>query len=150
MAPTSLFMFMVTTHVSVPLHAPDQLVKADPVFGVAVRVTDVPLTNELEQFVPQSIPWGEDFISPEPTPSFCRFKVNNGAKTALTVLFLLMVRMQELVPVHSPDQPVKADPIAGVAVKVTEAPLTNEKEHIVPQSIPDGVDVTVPEPVPSR
>ena len=51
------------------------------------------------------------------------------------------------VPAHAPVQPVKADPTAGVAVKVTTAPWGYSSEQSSPQSIP-GNDVTTPTPVP--
>ena len=35
----------MTVHVVVPLHAPPQPVKVEPVSGVAVRVTTVPVEN---------------------------------------------------------------------------------------------------------
>jgi hypothetical protein len=33
-------------------------------------------------------------------------------------------------------QPVKTEPAAGVAVKVTSDPLANDAEQVAPQSIP--------------
>jgi hypothetical protein len=42
------------------------------------------------------------------------------------------------------------EPAAGVAVRVTAAPLVNAAEHVVPQEIPAGLLVTVPLPVPDR
>jgi hypothetical protein len=45
-----------------------------------------------------------------------------------------------------PDQPAKLEPLAAVAVKVTDVPLVNTSVQSVPQLIP--VPVTVPLPVP--
>src|SRR5206468_10051874 len=42
----------------------------------------------------------------------------------------------------------KIVPSAGVAVRVTVVPITYGAEHVAPQLIPDGLDVTVPEPIP--
>jgi hypothetical protein len=53
------------------------------------------------------------------------------------------------VPEQPPDQPVNVDPGAATAVSVTEAPSSNCAEHVEPQSIPDGTEVTVPDPVPA-
>jgi len=45
-------------------------------------------------------------------------------KVAVVVLAAFMVTVQVLVPVHPPpDQPVKVDPAAGAAVRVTAVPL---------------------------
>jgi hypothetical protein len=52
-------------------------------------------------------------------------------------------------PVQSPDQPVNADPAAWVAVSVTRVPSPKLAEHVDPQLIPAGLDVTVPLPAPA-
>jgi len=39
---TVVAVFIVTVQAPVPEHAPDQPVNADPLFGEAVKVTDVP------------------------------------------------------------------------------------------------------------
>ena len=51
-------------------------------------------------------------------------------------------------PVQSPLQPAKVDPAAGVGVRVTVVPEAKAAEQMVPQLIPAGEEVTVPEPVP--
>ena len=54
-----------------------------------------------------------------------------------------------------PDQPVKVEPAAGVAVSVTGvgaagSPVgANRAEHVRPHSMPVGLLVTVPDPVPA-
>jgi len=67
----------------------------------------------------------------------------------VTVTFAVTVRMQTPVPLHNPpaDQNA-AEPVAGVGVRVMVVPLATDTEHVVPQSIPFGVLVTVPEPLP--
>lgn len=47
-----------------------------------------------------------------------------------------------------PDQPAKVAFDAGLAVKVTEVPILNEAEQVVPQLIPPGAEVRVPLPAP--
>ena len=47
-----------------------------------------------------------------------------------------------------PLQPANVEPVAGVAVKVTIAPLAKEAEHVAPQLMPAGLLATVPFPVP--
>jgi hypothetical protein len=43
---------------------------------------------------------------------------------------------------------VNVEPVAGVAVNVTAAPVVKDAEHVVPHAIPAGLLVTVPVPVP--
>lgn len=52
-------------------------------------------------------------------------------------------------PVHAPLHPVKLEPDTGAAVKVTLVPWLNGDEHVLPQLMPAGEDVTEPEPVPA-
>jgi len=58
-------------------------------------------------------------------------------------------RKQAAVPVQAPLQPVKVEPAAGVAPRVTDAPLAKLAEQVVGQLMPAGVLVTVPVPVPA-
>jgi hypothetical protein len=53
------------------------------------------------------------------------------------------------VPLQLPDHPANVDPLAAVAVSVTLVPDTNEAEHVVPQMMPVGDEVTLPLPVPN-
>ena len=55
--------------------------------------------------------------------------------------------VQRPVPEQAPDHPVKAEPTAGVAVSVTGV-VANEAEQVPPQSIPAGLELTDPEPLP--
>ena len=54
------------------------------------------------------------------------------------------------VPLHAPLHPANAEPAAGVAVSCTDVPEAKFALHVVPQLIPAGLLVTVPEPVPAR
>ena len=45
---------------------------------------------------------------------------------AITELAAAILTVQIPVPVQAPDQPVKTFPVAGVAVRVTDAPLLKE------------------------
>src|SRR5260370_27968983 len=47
-----------------------------------------------------------------------------------------------------PLQPAKVEPPAGAAVSVTSVPLLYKAEHVAPQLIPAGLEVTVPLPDP--
>src|SRR2546426_7742887 len=53
------------------------------------------------------------------------------------------------VPVQPPPlQPLKVEPAAGVAVKVTMVPVANAAEQVTPHEMPAGLLVTVPLPAP--
>ena len=52
-------------------------------------------------------------------------------------------------PTHDPDQLVKALPVAGAAVRVTCVSASNDGLQTLPQLMPAGVDVTVPDPEPA-
>ena|SRR5947207_2256328 len=72
-----------------------------------------------------------------------------GRKFAVTDLAALIVTVHwfpltESHPVH----PLKMERISGVAVSVTTAPRLYIAEHVDPQLIPPGLDVTVPVPIP--
>src|SRR2546422_6733994 len=61
------------------------------------------------------------------------------AKVAVTVVAALSVTEQVPVPEQPPPlQPVKVEPAAGAAVKVTAVPLANAAEHGAPQEMPAG------------
>ena len=66
----------------------------------------------------------------------------------MTVVAALSVTEQVPVPEQPPPlQPVKVEPAAGAAVKVTAAPLAYVAEQVAPHEIPAGALVTVPVPV---
>ena len=64
------------------------------------------------------------------------------------LVLALMLNAQPPVPEQAPLQPLKVEPDAGVAVMVTLVPWLKLDEHVLPQLMPAGVDVTVPEPAP--
>ena len=63
----------------------------------------------------------------------------------MTVFAAFMVTVH-VVPfaVSQPCQPVKMERKPGLAVSVTTVPLLKSAQHVDPQSIPAGLDVTVP------
>lgn len=70
-------------------------------------------------------------------------------KVAVIVVAPLRTKVQTAVPAHpAPDQPMKSEPTAGVAVNVIGVPFPKTRVHAAPQLMPAGLDVTVPEPVP--
>ena len=63
----------------------------------------------------------------------------------MTVVAALRVTMQVPVPEQPPPlQPVKVEPAAGVAVRVTVVPLAKLAEQVAPQVMPAGALVTEP------
>jgi hypothetical protein len=141
----------VTVHVPVPEQPPPlQPVNVEPAAGVAVKVTAVPLANAAEHVVPHEIPAGLLVTVPVPVPLGLTVRVKVWtAKVAVTVVAALSVMVHVPVPEQPPPlQPVKVEPAAGVAVKVTAVPPANAEEHVAPQEIPAGLLVTVPVPAP--
>lgn len=76
--------------------------------------------------------------------------VGTIANVAVAEVAVVIVKVQEEVPEQAPLHPVKDDPAAAEAVRVTEAPEANAAEQVAPQLIPAGDEVTVPDPVPAR
>jgi hypothetical protein len=69
---------------------------------------------------------------------------------AVTDVAALTVTVQAPVPEQPPPlQPVKVEPAAGAAVRVTTVPVVKEVEHVAPQEMPAGALVTVPLPAPA-
>ena len=97
------------------------------------------------------MPAGLEVTEPVPDPllltsSVSVFKV----KVAVTEWAASIVTMQVPVPEQpAPVQPVKSAPTSGVAVRVTTVPNAKSFVHVDPQSIPAGLEVTEPVPVPS-
>lgn len=100
-----------------------------------------------EQSEPQLIPEGdEDTV---PLPLLLTLKVKGELNVAVTVLSESIVTVQEPVPEHPPpDHPSKVEPDAAVAVRVTVVSVVTDAVQVEPQSMPEGVEVTVPLPVP--
>jgi hypothetical protein len=66
---------IVTVQVPVPVQAPLQPVKVEPVDAVAVRVTLVPLVKVALQVAPQLTPVGLEVTVPDPVPLLVRVRV---------------------------------------------------------------------------
>src|SRR5438034_394155 len=118
--------FTVTVQVAVPEQPPPlQPEKVEPAAGAAVKVTGVPLAYAAAQVVPQAMPAGALVMVPLPAPLELTVSVKVWrAKVAVTVVAALTVTVQVPVPVQPPPlQPLKVEPAAGAAVKVTAAPL---------------------------
>src|SRR5437867_8887191 len=137
----------VTLQVPVPEQPPPlQPVKVEPAAGAAVKVTAVPLEYAAAQVAPQEMPAGLLVIVPVPAPVLLTVSVKVcTAKVAVTVVVALSVTVQVPVPEQPPPlQPVKVEPAAGAAVKVTAVPLEYAAAQVAPQEMPAGLLVIVP------
>ena len=143
---------MDTVQDPVPLQAPPQPLKVASLPGTADNVTDVPGVKFAEHVEPQLIPDGELETVPLPlTDTLNAWTVAVvSAKVAVADRAALMVTVQVPLPVQPLLQPEKDDPLLGVAVRTTVAPLAKLAEQVDPQLMPEGELVTVPPPTPSR
>jgi hypothetical protein len=73
----------------------------------------------------------------------------SGLNVAVTNSAAFIVTVHVLVPEQEPPQPAKVDPDAGVEVSVTAVPVSKLAEHSTLQSMPAGLLVTVPLPLPA-
>jgi hypothetical protein len=152
-AVTDLAASMVAVQVPVPEHpAPDQPAKVEVASGVAVSTTAVPVSYVAVQLAPQLIPAGAEATVPPPVPArLTESAWVIRAKVAVTDAAASTVTVQVPVPEHpAPDQPAKVEVASGVAVSTTAVLASKVAVHVVPQSIPAGVEATVPPPVPAR
>jgi len=128
--------------------------KVEPVAAAAVSVTCVPGLKLAWQVGPQLIPEGT--LDTVPVPDPCETTVSTGAlwttlKTAVTFSLALGVTVQMGLLLHPPPvQPVKDEFVAAVAVRVTGVPGAKLALQVCPQLIPEGLLVTLPEPVPTN
>src|SRR5262249_56735571 len=131
---------VVTAEVPVPVQPPLQPVKVEPAAGVAVRVTTVPVVKEVEHVAPHVMPAGALVMVPLPAPVLLTVSAKPcSAKVAVTDCAALIVTVQVPVPVQPPPlQPVKLEPAAGAAGRVTAAPPADGRGHGAPPVRPAG------------
>src|SRR5215468_2375766 len=112
-----------TVQVPVPVQAPLQPEKVEPLAAVAVRVTEVPLAKLALHVLPQLMPAGEEVTVPLPEPALVtvRFGLAVVLNVAVTDFAAVIGTVQVLVPVQAPLQPAKVEPLAAAAVRVTVA-----------------------------
>ena len=143
---------IVNVQLPVPEQSPDQPVKRLPLLGVALSTMAAPSSNCAVQADPHVIPAGLLTTVPVPLQRLDTVRVRrdgDGPNVAVTEWAAFIVRVHAPVPVQSPDHPVKLSPDAGVAVRVTSVPPAKLAEQVEPQSIPAGLLVTVPLPLPA-
>jgi hypothetical protein len=113
---------MVTLQAPIPEQAPLQPVKFDVAFGLAVRVTVVPLTKLAEHMLPQLIPDGVLVTLPLPLPASVIERGKSALNVAVTEAAAFILTVHVPVPEHAPLQPVKFDVAFEAAVRVTPVP----------------------------
>src|SRR5687767_2937709 len=69
-------------------------------------------------------------------------------KVAVTERAWLIVGTHDPIPEHAPVQPSNVEPVLAASVNVTDVPELYASVQSEPQSIPAGLLVTVPNPVP--
>ena len=140
-----------TVQVPVPGHpvTPLQPMKVESVTATAVRITEVLKVKLAEQVIPQLMPPVELVTVPLPFPA--RTTVRSyvlSTKVAVTVVSAVIGTVQLPVPEQFPPaQPMKVEPVAGVAVRVIGA--LNISQQFEGQLMPPGSPVTMPLPVPA-
>lgn len=141
---------IVTTHVPVPVQAPDQPLKSESAAATGVRLTRLPWVKGAEQVAPHERPAGDEVTVPVPVPTFDTVSAwVVRLKVAVTVVAAVIVTVQVPVPVQPPPlQPAKVEPDACTAVSVTGEPWAKEAAQVAPQLMPAGEEVTVPVPPP--
>ncbi len=122
-----------------------------PLAGVAASVNAEPLVYCALQILPQLIFPSLLVTVPEvdpvpPNVSDTAYCGGGGApNVAVTLWFEPTVILHAPVPVQAPLQPVNADPVAGVAARLTVLPEAYVAEQVAPQLILASELVTVPE-----
>jgi hypothetical protein len=155
MAVTVTSVVILITHGSVAEHPPPlHPVKTDPGLAAAVRVMDWPSEYDSIQSNPQLIPAGLLVTVPDPKPDLTTLSSCMESlirlNVAVTVISASIVNEHVLVPEHPPPtQPAKVESGSAWAVKVTTLPWENTSEQSLPQLMPVGLLVIVPDPEPN-
>ena len=136
---------IVVSQVPVPLQSPLHPVKMLPFVGVAASDTAVLASSRIEQVAPQSMPLPATV--PVPPPALVTDNCHCWVNVADTVALALRVKLQPVVPVHGPLQPLKMLPALGVALSDTNVPASRCTEQVLPQVM--LLPATVPAPLPN-
>ena len=97
------------------------------------------------------MPTGLLVTVPPPVPAFVTVTWSGSSvNVAVTERAALIETVQVTeAPLQAPLQPVKLEPAAATAVSVTVAPFVKSLSQVMPQSMPAGLLVTEPLPVPA-
>jgi hypothetical protein len=134
-------------HAAVPEQAPDHPAKVELAAGAAFRVTEVPALKVEEHVCPQLMPAGVLVMTPVPGPATDTASDRGPENAAPTLVSAFRTTVHFAVPEQAPDQPEKVLEAAGLAVNVMDVPAGKVALQVVPQLMPAGALVTVPEPV---
>lgn len=143
-AATAIAALTVTEQVPVPEHAPLHPLNVELAPAEAVSVTCVPSSKLAEHVDGQLIPAG--LLVTVPVPETVTVSLCVGLKVAVTALAAITVTLQARVPEQAPLHPPNVELAPGEAVSVTCVPRAKSAEHVVGQSMPAGLLVTVPVP----
>jgi phage tail protein X len=141
---------VIVTAPSAQSASPLQPANTDPVPAVALRVTVLLPGNASLQSVPQVIPAGVEVTEPDPLPVFDTLSGTGGrVKVAVhdTAADIVTIPSAQSA---APDQPMKVEPAAAVAVSATWVAPGKASAQSVPHAMPDGTLVTLPLPDPAR
>lgn len=98
------------------------------------------------------MPAGADVTTPPPAPAVPTVSAYVGMTTLKLAVTFLAASIDTVhvvdVPLHAPAQPPNVLLAPGVAASVTRVPVVNGAEHVEPQLMPAGLDVTAPVPLP--
>ena len=93
---------------------------------------------------PQFNPATLGITLPRPLPAFVTVSVGRMNVAVIDRLVVNVIVQDVPETASHPFHPVKSDPPTGAAVSVMTVPGSNGAEHVAPQSIPLGLDVTRP------
>ena len=96
------------------------------------------------------IPVGDELTVPDPVTATLNMNcaLLTGLKLAVTLLAAFIDTVHVVVlPMHAPPHALKTYPAAGAAARATLVPALKFALHAVLQLIPEGDDVTLPDPV---
>ncbi len=112
-----------------PVQAPDHPANCEPAAALAVSVTVVVSRKVALQVLPQLMPLGVLVTDPVPDPSLVTVSVlmtGTTSNCALTLRAWSMMTVQLLDPWQAPDHPTNCEPVAALAVSVTEVPCAKD------------------------
>src|SRR5690242_3723200 len=124
---------------------PDQVLRTEALSGVAVTLAVVAAATSTGQLAPDEQVAAPSESVPTPEPVGVRVTVNAGTKVAVTAFGPSSWSVQASEPVQSPDQAENTEaPGEPFGASWMALPSANRAPHVAPQSMPLGVDVTVP------